>query len=140
MPRYITRLTNAVLLMALLSGTGIATAQPAQGESQAEGEDGAEVEANCIGIKKTAERSRVLYDSNPKPFPLLPLIHSNDPQRVGRIDPGQQFTICKQINRSTWNQRWTWLQVRIDDDDVAADGIRSGWITMSSDEADSWLP
>ena len=135
MPRYITRLTNAVLLTALFSGTGIAAARPAQDGPQAAGGGGPEIESNCIGIDKTAERYWVLYDSSPKPFLLLPLIHSVS-QTVGRIVPGQQFTVCKQINRSTWNYRWTWLQVRVNS---GSGDVQSGWISMIRDDEDSWL-
>lgn len=138
MSRHITRLTSAVLLMALLSGAGIAMAWPAQDVSQAEREGDAEIEPACIGIEKTAEMWWVLYDSYPEPFLLLPLIHSN-PNEIGRITPGQQFTICKQVNRSTWNRRSTWLEVRVVPGPDAPD-VRSGWITMSTDEANSWIP
>jgi len=138
MPRHITRLTTAALLVALLSGTGFAPARSAQDIFPAERGDDAETQARCIGIEKTAERWRVLYDSSPEPFLLLPLIHSN-PKEIGSIAPGQQFTICRQVNRSTWNRRSTWLQVRVNSGTDDAD-VRSGWITMSTDEANSWIP
>lgn len=138
MARHIARLASAVSLMALLSATSFGMGRSTQDVPQAEREDDAETEPRCIGIEKTAERWRVLYDSNPEPFLLLPLIHSN-PEEIGSIAPGQQFTICRQVDRSTWNRRSTWLQVRVisGTDDA---NVRSGWITMSSEEANSWIP
>lgn len=137
MLRHTIRLTSTVLLMALLAEADITMAQPAQDLSQAERGGDTEIESGCIGIEKTAEIWRVLYDSYPKPFLLLPLIHSN-PNEIGVIAPGRQFTICRQVNRSTWHRRSAWLQVRVEPGPDAPDG-RSGWITMSTDEANAWI-
>ena len=125
MAQYITRLTIMVLLIELLTGTGFATATQ-------------DPSPECIGIEKTAQKPWILYDSNPKPFPLLPLIVS-DVNQIGAISPGQQLTICKRVDRSTWNRRSAWVQVRINTRNDYS-GPQSGWITMSRDEADTWIP
>ena len=126
MREHITRLTNTVLVIALLTGTGFATGRRTQDPVE------------CIGIEKTAEKPRILYDSNPKPFPFLPLIVS-DVNQIGAISPGQQLTVCRRVDRSTWNRRSAWLQVRVNADNGDTDHP-SGWITMSRDEANLWIP
>ncbi len=137
MPQRITRLTNMVLLTAALAAIGFATVGRAQDPPPPKSAD-AEIKLVCIGIERTAEKPRILYDSNPEPFPLLPLIVS-EVNQIGAISPGQQLTICSRVDRSTWNRRSAWLQVRVNDGN---DGTSRpfGWITMSRDEANSWIP
>ena len=138
MPQHITRLTNTVLLIAALAGTGFTTGRPTQDPPPPEPAV-VETEFVCIvGIERTAEKPRILYDGNPEPFPFLPLIVS-DVNQIGAISPGQQLTVCSRVDRSTWNRRSAWLQVRVNDgnDDT---NPPSGWITMSRDEANLWIP
>ena len=95
----------------------------------------------CRGTQKTADRGWLLYDSDPRPFPLLPLILS-EVDVIGGISAGQQFTICGRVDRSTWNRRTAWLQVGVDDGNNDPN-LASGWINMSREEADrldSWIP
>jgi hypothetical protein len=137
MPHRISRLTKMVLLIAALAGTGFAAVRGAQDPSSPESTN---AEDGCsIGLEKEAEKPRILYDSNPKPFLLVPLILS-EVSPIGSISPGQRLTICDRVDRSTWNRRSAWLQVRVDDGDGNATGSRrAGWITMSRDEADLWI-
>ncbi len=90
----------------------------------------------CSGTQRTADRGWLLYDSNPRPFPLLPLIRS-EVHLIGGISTGQQFTICERVDRSTWSRRTAWLHVRVDDGNT---NPSLGWINMSREEADSWVP
>lgn len=121
MRQQLTRLANTGLLIALLTATGFT----AGGRGQ-----------ECtIGIERTAQRGRVLYDDNPKPVPFLPLIVS-EVNPIGAISEGQQLTICRRVDRSTWNERSAWLHVRVDRNTADA---QSGWIRMSREEANSWI-
>ena len=137
MAPHITQPINVVLLAALLTGTGFATGHRTHGPTPPVPAN-AESELECIGIEKTAEKPWILYDSNPEPFPFLPLIVS-DVNQIGSISPGQQLTICKRVDRSTWNRRSAWIQVRVNTGNDNTDPS-SGWITMSRDEANSWIP
>ncbi len=130
MTENISRMTGTVLVVTMVA-TGLATAWRSHNQPPKN-------ELVCIGLEETAEKPRVLFDDNPRPFPFLPLLRS-EVNQIGAILPGQQFTICSRVDRSTWNTRTAWLQVRVNDghDDTAAS---SGWINMSRAEANSWIP
>ena len=51
----------------------------------------------------------------------------------------QEFTICSRVDRSTWNRRSAWLQVRVKNGD-ADTNPSSGWINISRAKANSWIP
>lgn len=120
MPETMIRFTRPVLLIATL-----ATASPAGGQP-------------CIGVERTAEKPRILYDGNPKPLVILPLILS-EVEEIGAIQPGEHFTVCSRIDRSTWNRRSAWLYVRVHGRPEGSTGS-SGWINLSRAEAETWLP
>lgn len=131
MTEHISRMTSTVLLTTVLAIAGLTTGCGSH--------DGPlENELVCIEVERTAEKPRILFDNNPRPFPFLPLLRS-EVNQIGAILPGQQFTICSRVDRSTWNTRTAWLQVRVDDghEDTAA---AAGWINMSRTEANSWIP
>ena len=127
MPQHIAGLVSALLL---LTGTGFAagTGTPPQVAD----------EPPCIGIEASTEKWQMLYDSNPKPWPFLPLIVSNV-NEVGAIPPGSKFNICRRVDRSTWNQRSAWLYVHLKTNNGNDSGSQSGWITTSPDEASVWI-
>ena len=131
MARHIARTSRTVLLISVLAIAGLATGCNTHDPPP-------ENELVCIGVERTAEKPRILFDDNPRPFPFLPLLRS-EVNQIGAILPGQQFTICSRVDRSTWNTRTAWLQVRVNDghEDTAAS---SGWINMSRAEANSWIP
>lgn len=121
MPEPITRLTRTVLLIAMLTAASSAAGQPCS-----------------IRVERTAERPRILYDDNPTPIPILPLILS-EVEQIGAIQPGEDFTICRRIDRSTWNRRSAWLYVEVDGRPTNSNGS-SGWINVTRAEADTWIP
>ena len=131
MARHIARTSRTVLLISVLATAGLATGCNRHDQPP-------ENELVCIGVERTAEKPRILFDDNPRPFPFLPLLRS-EVNQIGAILPGQQFTICSRVDRSTWNTRTAWLQVRVNDsrEDTAAS---SGWINMSRAEANAWIP
>ena len=130
MAEHISRATSTGLLITMLAIAALATGcgshdQPPKKESA------------CIGVERTAEKPRILFDDNPRPLPFLPVLRS-EVNQIGAILPGQQFTICSRVDRSTWNTRTAWLHVRLNEE--AEDTAASGWINMSRPEANSWIP
>ena len=131
MAEHISRITSTVWLITGLATAGLATGCGSHDQQP-------ENDLVCIEVERTAEKPRILFDDNHRPFPFLPLLRS-EVNQIGAILPGQQFTICSRVDRSTWNTRTAWLQVRVDDghEDTAAS---AGWINMSRAEANSWIP
>ena len=137
MREYITRLTSTVLLAAVLTGPGLGETDL----SAARTPEGSQTP--CTGIEATFEKGLVLYDSNPKPLPWLPILAS-EPRAIGIIQPEQELTICTRVDRSTWNTRSAWLEIRTESTDSAGGNVEdsqtSGWINTSQQEADLWVP
>ena len=135
---YITRLTSAVLFVALLTGAESAGASIAGNQPPLETQE-EDTERECWGIKATVDGLLILYDGNPKPFVLLPLLRSKV-REIGIIHPRQEFTICTRVDRSTWNHRNAWLHVHVDGYGGEPNSRRSGWVTMSRQQANVWTP
>ena len=97
-------LTTALLLINLTGVQAPAEDRSPQSEHPPRGTD-AEITQKCQGVERTAQRDWLLYDSNPVPWPFLPLILS-EVNVIGTMSAGQQFTICRRIDRSTWRRRY----------------------------------
>ena len=96
-------LLTTVLLLINLTGAQVpAENHSPQREHPPRGTN-AEITHKCDGIEKTAERDWLLYNSNPEPWRFLPLILS-EVHIIGAMSAGQQFTICRRVDRSTWRK------------------------------------
>ena len=139
MLQHITGLTAAVLFIAFLVALGIPETLLLGGQSS--NSNGLGVPQGCLGVPRTADRGWLLYDSNPEPLPFLPIILS-EVHVIGAIAPGQDFAICRRVDRSTWTRRSAWLQVslrRDPSDPLETAGSALGWITMPRREANLWV-
>ena len=136
MRRDLNILTTAAILAAVTAAAGVQAVERHQTPTPS-GEPAAQSRSSCTGIERTAERGRLLYDSEPKPLWFLPILLS-EVEVIGAISPGQAFTICRRVDRSTWNRRWAWLQVCVASNGEENDE-RCGWITMPLQDANRWV-
>ena len=140
MSRHIAALTVAVFCTAWLTALGFPGVLLLMDPSASGGNDGGPPR-ECVGIRKTADRGWLLYDSNPEPFPLVPMVLT-EVHVIGAIAPEEAFTICRRVDRSTWTRRAAWLQVyvlRDPSDPLEPRGPVLGWITMPRHQADLWV-
>ena len=93
----------------------------------------------CEGVERTAERDRLLYDSHPEPWPVLPLILLSDAKVIGSMKAGEEFTICRRVDRSTWNRRYAWLEIQRPTDFGDDETTQRTWITMTRTAANEWV-
>ena len=130
------KMLATALALTLTAATAACTATgPPPGPSETAGRGPAT--ERCEGVDRTAERDRLLYDSHPEPWPVLPLILLNEAKVVGSLRTGEDFTICRRVDRSTWNQRYAWLEVQRPTDPTDGTTQRT-WITMSRAAANEW--
>ena len=132
------RLTSTLLLLSLTGAQALAeNRSPQNGHSP--GGTNAEITHKCQGVERTAQRGWLLYDSNPEPWCFFPLVLS-EVHVIGAMSAGQQFTICRRVDRSTWRRRYAWLEVHVHDDNRGDnERFSAGWITMPRANANTWV-
>ena len=107
------QLTSTLLLISLAGAQALAESHSAQNGHSPRGTN-AEITHKCQGVERTAQRGWLLYDSNPEPWWFFPLVLS-EVHVIGAMSAGQQFTICRRVDRSTWRRRYAWLEVHMHD-------------------------
>ena len=96
------QLTSALLVISLAGAQALAESHSAQNGHSPRGTN-AEITHKCQGVERTAQRGWLLYDSNPEPWWFLPLVLS-EVHVIGAMSAGQEFTICRRIDRRTWRR------------------------------------
>ena len=131
------RLTSTLLLLSLTGAQALAeNRSPQNGHSP--GGTNAEITHKCQGVERTAQRGWLLYDSNPEPWCFFPLVLS-EVHVIGAMSAGQQFTIWRRVDRSTWRRRYAWLEVHVHDNRGDDEKFSVGWITMPRANANTWV-